>query len=110
MRTNRKYKNLTFTFDEWKRIENLAANCRLRTATYIKQMALNGKVISINMREYHEVFSEINRIGNNINQIARVVNASGYATSDELRQLEKFREELCHISSAFLSEIRSQAA
>ena len=73
-------------------------------------MALNGKVISINMREYHEVISEINRIGNNINQIARVINASGYATPDELRQLEKFREELCHISSVFLLEIWSQAA
>ena len=110
MRTNRKYKNLSFTFDEWQMIEKISAECKLKTATYIKQMALNGKVISINMREYHEVISEINRIGNNINQIARVVNARGYATSDELQQLEKFREELCHISSAFLSEIRSQAA
>ena len=110
MRTNRKYKNLSFTFDEWQKIEKYSAECKLKTATYIKQMALNGKVISINMREYHEVISEINRIGNNINQIARVVNASGYATPDELRQLERFREELCHISSVFLSEIRSQAA
>ena len=110
MRTNRKYKNLSFTFDEWQRIEKYSAECNLKTATYIKQMALNGKVISINMREYHEIISEMNRIGNNINQIARVVNTSGYATPDELRQLEKFREELCHISSAFLSEIRSQAA
>lgn len=110
MRTNRKYKNLTFTFDEWQRIEKYSAECKLKTATYIKQMALNGKVVSINMREYHEVISEINRIGNNINQIARVVNASDYAIPDELRQLEKFREELCHISNVFLSEIRSQAA
>ena len=110
MRTNRKYKNLSFTFDEWQRIEKYSAECKMKTATYIKQMAMNGKVISINMREYHEIISEINRIGNNINQIARVVNTIGYATPDELRQLEKFREELCHISSAFLSEIRSQAA
>ena len=110
MRTNRKYKNLSFTFDEWQKIEKYSAECKMKTATYIKQMALNVKVISINMREYHEVISEINRIGNNINQIARVVNVSGHATSDELRQLERFREELCHISSVFLSEIRSQAA
>ena len=110
MRTNRKYKNLSFTFDEWQMIEKISTECKLKTATYIKQMALNGKVISINMLEYHEVISEINRIGNNINQITRVVNASGYATPDELRQLQKFREELCHISNVFQSEIRSQAA
>ena len=68
MRTNRKYKNLSFTFDEWQRIEKYSAECNLKTATYIKQMALNGKVISINMREYHEIISVItkNIMGNAI--------------------------------------------
>ncbi|MCM1166140.1 MAG: MobC family plasmid mobilization relaxosome protein [Lachnospiraceae bacterium] len=110
MRTNRKYKNLTFTFEEWQRILNYAKISKLKTATYIKQMALNGKIVVINMEKYHGAITAINRIGNNINQIARVANTSGYVTNDELRQIEKFREELCRISSAFLSGIRSQAA
>lgn len=44
IRQNRKYKNLTFTFDEWKRIESLSAECNMKTAAYIKQAALKGKV------------------------------------------------------------------
>ena len=110
IRQNRKYKNLTFTFDEWKMIEQLSAECKMRSATYIKQMALNGKVINIDLENYHAVISELNKIGSNINQIARVANASGYSTHDELRQLEFFRREICRISKLFLSEIQLQAA
>ena len=110
IRQNRKYKNLTFTFEEWKRIEKLSAECKMRSATYIKQMALNGRIINIDLKNYHAVISELNKIGSNINQIARVANASGYSTHDELRQLEFFRRKICRISKLFLSEIQLQAA
>ena len=110
IRQNLKYKNLTFTFEEWKRIEKLSEKCKMRSATYIKQMALNGRVINIDLKNYHAVISELNKIGSNINQIARVANASGYSTHDELRQLEFFRREICRISKLFLSEIQLQAA
>lgn len=110
IRQNRKYKNLTFTFEEWKRIEQLSEECKMRSATYIKQMALNGRIINIDLKNYHAVISELNKIGSNINQIARVANASGYSTHDELRQLEFFRREICRISKLFLSEIQLQAA
>ena len=110
IRQNRKYKNLTFTFEEWERIEQLSAECKMRSATYIKQMALNGRIINIDLKNYHAVISELNKIGSNINQIARVANASGYSTHDELRQLEFFRREICRISKLFLSEIQLQAA
>ena len=110
IRRNRKYKNLTFTFEEWKRIEKLSVECKMRSATYIKQMALNGRVINIDLKKYYAVISELNKIGSNINQIARVANASGYSTHDELRQLEFFRREICRISKLFLSEIQLQAA
>ena len=110
MRTNRKYKNLTFTFDEWERIRKLSNECNMKTAAYIKQMALNGKVVNLDFQNCHEYVAALNKIGSNLNQIARVVNSTGYATPDELRQVEHFREEICRISKAYLSEIQSQAA
>ena len=67
IRQNRKYKNLTFTFEEWKRIEKLSAECKMRSATYIKQMALNGRIINIDLKNYHAVISELNKIGSNVN-------------------------------------------
>ena len=44
MRTNRKHKVLTFTFDEWAKREKLADRCSMKTATFIKTAALKGKV------------------------------------------------------------------
>ncbi len=110
IRQNRKYKNLTFTFDEWERIESLSAECNMKTAAYIKQAALKGKVVNLDLRGCHSYISELNKIGSNINQIARAANASGYVTADELRQLEHFREDVCRISKAYLSEITLKAA
>ena len=110
IRQNRKYKNLTFTFDEWNRIEELAAGCKMKTATYIKQMALNGRIINLDLKDYHEYISALNKIGSNINQIAHIANSSGYVTSDELQRIERFREDICHISKSYLSEIQLQVA
>ena len=110
IRQNRKYKNLTFTFDEWNRIKELAAGCKMKTATYIKQMALNGRIINLDLKDYHEYIAALNKIGRNLNQIAHIANSSGYVTSDELQQIERFREDICHISKSYLSEIQSQVA
>ena len=110
IRQNRKYKNLTFTFDEWNRIKNLANQCKMKTATYIKQMALNGKIINVDMEAYHKYIDELNKIGSNINQIARIANSSGYVTHYEMQRIERFREDICHISKSYLSEIQSQVA
>lgn len=110
IRQNRKYKNITFTFDEWARVKELSAESNMKTATYIKQMALCGKIVKLDLGNCHGYISELNKIGSNLNQIVRVANASGYVTSDELRQVERFREEVCRISSQYLSEILLQAA
>ena len=38
-------------------------------------------------KELHDLYTEINRIGTNINQIARKANA-GFATKDDMRELK----------------------
>ncbi|MBR5091135.1 MAG: plasmid mobilization relaxosome protein MobC [Ruminiclostridium sp.] len=110
MRTNRKHKVLTFTFDEWDKIEKLAARGKMKTATYIKASALRGKVIVIDLKENRDYIVALNRIGTNINQIARVANETGYIHSDDLRRLEDFKEEICRISRSYQSKIQSLAA
>ena len=110
MRTNRKYKVLTFTFDEWDKIEKLAERCRMKTATFIKTAALKGKVFVIDLKENREYVTELNRIGQNINQIARIANETGYIHPDDLQRLEDFKEEICRISRSYQSKIQSLAA
>ena len=110
MRTNRKHKVLTFTFDEWAKIEKLAARCNMKTATFIKTSALKGKVFVIDLKENHDYVVALNRIGSNINQIARIANETGYIHPDDLARLDEFKEEICHISKLYQSKIQSLAA
>ena len=110
MRTNRKYKVLTFTFDEWNKIEKLAERCNMKTATFIKTAALKGKVFVIDLKENREYVTALNRIGQNINQIARIANETGYIHPDDLQRLEDFKEEICRISRSYQSKIQSLAA
>ena len=98
MRTNRKHKVLTFTFDEWAKIEKLAARCNMKTATFIKTSALKGKVFVIDLKENHDYVVALNRIGSNINQIARIANETGYIHPYDLARLDEFKEEICRIS------------
>ena len=53
---------------------------------------LNLRICGVTIRqrppkELHDLYTEINRIGTNINQIARKANA-GFATKDDMRELK----------------------
>lgn len=110
MRENRKYKNLSFTFDEWTEFECKAKEVNMRTATYIKAMALRGKIVNVDLSAAHDVVVAINKIGNNVNQIARFANQTGFITASEYNQLMKWRDELSHILKVYLSTIQSKVA
>ena len=107
MRENRKYKNLSFTFDEWAEIERRARDVNMKTATYIKAMALRGQIVNVDLSAAHNVVVAINKIGNNVNQIARFANQTGFIASSEYGQLMEWRNDLSHILKAYLSTIQS---
>ena len=107
---NRKYKQLSFTLDEWRIIEEKAVECRMRTATYIKYMALHGKIVNVDMESANSILGALSRIGSNVNQIAHRANITEYITHDDLQNLMKWRDELRRTSRAYLSTIQSALA
>lgn len=107
MRENRKYKNLSFTFDEWAEIERRAKEVNMKTATYIKAIALRGQIVNIDLSATHDVVVAINKVGNNVNQIARLANQTSFITESEYGQLMEWRNELSHTLKAYLSTIQS---
>ena len=51
------------------------------------QCRLRAEDFAAAPQELHDLYVEINRIGNNINQIARKANA-GFATKEDVRELK----------------------
>ena len=82
----------------------------MKTATYIKHMALHGKILNVDLESASCLLAALSRIGNNVNQIAHRANITEYISKDDLESLLKWRDELRHISKAYLSTVRSALA
>ena len=48
--------------------------------------------------EYAEIRRQLAAIGNNINQIARTVNARGFATKEDIAAITAAQETICNIA------------
>jgi hypothetical protein len=67
-------KPVRFAPEEWDKIRVRAAEIRLPPSTYVRQTALRYRLSGrINSRAIYE----LGRIGNNLNQLTRVANATG---------------------------------
>jgi len=67
---------IRLTDDEHSRLMNQARSLRLSLSRFLVHAGLTGKVPTYEDRERHErAIMEIKRVGNNLNQIARQLNA-----------------------------------
>ena len=62
---------------------------------YIKKCVLDKPVISLDRAEMHKILVELSRQGNNLNQIAHVLNERGALARQN--EISEMKEELEHI-------------
>ena len=63
-------------------------------SAYLRKMALDGYVINLNVPELDETISLLRYSSNNINQIAKRVNATGVIFKNEVDEIQKSQSEL----------------
>lgn len=103
-------KEVVYSLDEWKIIEERAASVLMKTGTFIKRMSLDGHITYFNMTEVGEVMKALRIIGANINQIAKKANEINSIYAEDVEKLRKENEEICHTLNQFLSALPSIAA
>lgn len=82
-------KPVRFAPEEWDKIRARAAEVRLPPSTYVRQTSLGYRLSGrINARAIYE----LGRIGNNLNQLTRVANATGRI--DQTKRLKTVLYEL----------------
>lgn len=101
-----KCKQVKFSIDEWSRVEQRAADVKMKTATYIQRMAVDGKIIRLENSESRDVIKAMNRIGVSINQIARKANETHNLYAADIEKLKGEHEELCLILNQYVSGLR----
>ena len=75
---------------------------------FVLTMLIRGEVKKVDLTHYHELAKEVSRVGVNINQIAKFVNASGGVYGPEIEDLKKNMEEIWRLLKSSLSALQSK--
>lgn len=87
LRTNRITLRLTDSEQNW--LREAAWESRMTQAEFVRSKVFSSQVPQVppEVKDlFHELFFNVGKIGNNINQIARNANASGYVSSTSFRK------------------------
>ena len=66
-------------------------------SAYCRKMLIDGYVIKKDYTSIKDLIYEINKIGNNINQIAKSVNINNNVSKEQLEDINNKVEEIWHI-------------
>ena len=76
--------------------------------TFARILLIMGEVKILNFEELRELRKEINRIGVNINQVAKKVNEDDQASLNELSQILELQKHLKDTISQFIQKQENQ--
>lgn len=82
------------TEEEASEIRRKAAAAGMNVSRFLRTSAVNSQVVLYNTADLFGLRSDIRRIGNNINQIAMVVNSNRSVYQSDVRELKKQFSEL----------------
>lgn len=82
------------TEEEAAEIRRKAAAAGMTISRFLRTSAVNSQVVLYNTADLFGLRSEIKKIGNNINQIAMVVNSNRSMYQSDVRELKKQFSEL----------------
>lgn len=75
--------HITLAEKEFDTLCSDARRCGLSRSTYLRRLIMKKQIKARPTEDIRKLYAEVNRIGNNINQIARGVNA-GIAKSEDI--------------------------
>ena len=76
---------------------------------YARKMLIDGYVIRLDLSEFQALANELNKIGVNINQIAKISNESGVVYDDDMQRLKEMMDEIWRLLKSSLSGLLSKS-
>lgn len=87
-RTRKNSHTLRTTDAESKILKEKAQFCNLNLSTYLLKMGIEGFIVIQDLQTLSRLATEINKIGVNINQIARKVNSNDVVMANDMELLK----------------------
>lgn len=86
--------------EDFELIKEKAEICNMKVSSYIVKSATEQIILVKNSAEYKDLIIEINKIGTNINQIARLANTVGNIDKNEIIKIQESLTEILKIVSS----------
>ena len=90
----------------YKKMENFGSS---NFNTYARKMLIDGYVIHLDLEKFNLLAGEVNKIGTNINQIAKVSNTTGVVFGDDIEKLKEMVNEIWQLLKSSLSVLLSKS-
>lgn len=106
MKKGNKEKKIYFSSEEWKIVCQKAEAVNLRTGTYIRKIAVQGELKFYDMQQLNNLRMSFNRIGIELNQIAKVVNSTQSVYAKDIEDMQKSMKYFSGVMENYLSELK----
>ena len=100
-------KEIVYSAEEWEQIQKQAAECHLKTSTFIRAMSLNGELKVVDLKELAPLLNGMRVISRNINQVAKKANETCSIYAEDIDKLKGDVAELCRTVNLWLSTVMS---
>ena len=82
-------KLIKFSPEEWEQVCKRAEKCNKRTGTYIREIAVQGTIKNYRLDRLNDLAMSFNRIGKELNQIAKVANSTQSVYAKDIEDMQK---------------------
>ncbi len=98
--------HVLLTPDEMKRIHHKMIESGIRNrSAYVRKMALDGYVVSLDMSDIRELTSLLRHCSNNLNQIAKRANATGNIYGADIADMKVKQDEIWETAKEILARL-----
>lgn len=74
-------------------------------SAYLRKMAMDGYILNVDYSQFKEICAALQGIGNNINQIAKRINATDNPYREDINEIKKKQEEVWRLLKFTLSKL-----
>ena len=101
-----KSKIVYFSPQEWEIVCKRAEKCGKRTGTFIRDIAVRGSIKIFDSKPIDSFLISFNRIGNEINQIAKVANSTQSVYAKDIEDMQKSFKRFSNVMENYLLPLK----
>ncbi len=105
MRKGNKAKRVYFSPEEWNIVCKKASAVNMRTGTYIRRIAVKGRIKKVDLKQLNHLQLSFDRIGVEVNQIAKVANSTQSVYKKDIEEMQDKFMYLSDILTDYLHPI-----